>query len=317
MISVVVPVYKCSDCLAPLYERLTATLEGLGEAFELVLVDDGSPDDAWTEITALAAQDGRVRGLKLSRNFGQHPAITAGLAAAQGDRIVVMDGDLQHPPEEIPRLLRKAQDGYEIVLGRRRGSRHSAFRKAAAAMYFALLNATLKTDIDPDVSNFSVISRRVRDEFLRIRDADRQYVMVLYWLGFSRALVDYEFAERHAGVSAYSLAGLLRFALAGLFFQTATLLRWIVYAGFAISGGGVLLAIYFVVHYFTSRRPYPGWTSLGVLILLLSGFIIVTTGIAGLYIGKIFAQVKDRPLYLVEAELNTAAKAPGSRIDDD
>jgi len=301
-VSVVVPVYNCAPCLRRLHERLTSTLDPLRLRYELIFVDDGSADEGWAVLEELAADDTQTVLVKLSRNFGQHPAITAGLERAQGTWTVVMDCDLQHPPEEIPRLLETARSGYDVVLTRRAAGGHSRFRRSASSAYFRLMNAVLKTRVGSDFSNFSVISAPVRQAFLRIRDQDRQYLMIVHWLGFRRTTVEFEPAERFAGTSSYSLLGLVRFALAGLFFQTTTLLHWIVYFGFAVSAAGGLLALFFVFNYF-GGSPYPGWTSLGVLLLLLCGFIIAVIGVTGLYVGRIFNQVKDRPLYVVEREV--------------
>jgi dolichol-phosphate mannosyltransferase len=300
-VSIVVPVYKCDECLRALHREVVRAMGETPMSFELILVDDGSPDGAWDTMVELARMDSRVHPVRLSRNFGQHPAITAGLSVAGGEWTIVMDCDLQHPPAEIPRLIAKALEGHDVVFARRRGARHSWFRKQAAAAYFALLNAVLHTKMDPDIGNFSVISRRVREAFLDIRDKDRQYLMILWWLGFDTATIDFDFAERYDGESAYSLAGLLQFAIEGLFFQTTTLLRWIVYVGFGISLAGAALAAFFVVNYFAGN-PYPGWTSLGVLVTLLSGFTIISTGVTGLYVARIFVQVKDRPLFLIADE---------------
>jgi len=298
-LSVVVPVYGCEGCLYALHERLTQTLVGLGAEYELVFVDDGSVDRGWDVMTDIAARDPRLHAIKLSRNFGQHAAITAGIAEAGGNWIVVMDCDLQDPPEEIPRLYAKAQEGYDIVLGRRAGRQHTLFRRLASAMYFRVLNRLAGTRFDSGIGNFSIISEQVRGEFLRFRDKDRHYLMILAWLGFSEARLDFQHADRYAGRSAYTLASLVRFAFEGLFFQTTTLLRWIVYVGFGVSSSGVVLAVYFVVRWFLGVA-YPGWTSLAVLQLLVGGFIIVSTGVAGLYVGKIFNQVKDRPVYIID-----------------
>jgi dolichol-phosphate mannosyltransferase len=153
----------------------------------------------------------------------------------------------------------------------------------------------------------------VRNEFLRVQDKDRHYLMILRWLGFATTSVDFPYASRYAGESSYTFRMLLRFAFDGLFFQTTTLLRWIVYLGFAISGFGVFLALFFVVNYFVGH-PYPGWTSLGVLLLLLGGFIIVSTGVMGLYVGKIFIQAKDRPLYVVDRVVESPAATAESRV---
>jgi polyisoprenyl-phosphate glycosyltransferase len=303
-LSVVVPVYGCEGCIRMLHERLTETLDGMALEYELVFVDDGSRDRGWQAIAELAERDPHLVALKLSRNFGQHAALTAGLTETSGDWVVVMDCDLQHPPEEIPRLYRTALEGFGIVFTRRRGGGHSWFRKTASRAYFSLMNFVLATDIRSDFSNFSIMSRQVVDEFLRVRDRDRQYLMILHWLGFRSTAIEFQHADRYAGTSTYSLSLLVRFALDGLFFQTTLLLRWIVYVGFAVSAGGAGLAVFFVVKYFVSQPfPYPGWTSLVVLLLLIGGFIIVTIGVTALYVGKIFSQVKERPLYIIETRL--------------
>ena len=300
-LSVVVPVYRCEECLCVLHERLTKSVREITSSYELIFVDDRSPDGSWEVLTQLAQSDPAVRVIRLSRNFGQHAAITAGLEHATGRWTVVMDCDLQDPPEVIPRLFAKAQEGYDIVFTRRKGRRGSFFRRSASRLYFALFNLALKTDVSHEIGAFSIISRKVVDASLDVRDVERNYVMTLYWLGFEHTAIEFEHAERYAGKSSYTFRTLVRFAFESLFFQTTTLLRWIVYAGFVISFAGVLLAAFFVFNYFVNK-PYPGWTSLGVLLLLLSGFIIVSTGVTGLYIGKIFTQVKGRPLYVVDRD---------------
>jgi polyisoprenyl-phosphate glycosyltransferase len=302
-LSVVVPVYGCADCLRALHGRLTAALRSLALPYELVFVDDGSTDDGYAVLQELADEDEAVVVLKLSRNFGQHAAITAGVAHASGSWIVVMDCDLQDPPEAIPELHRLALAGHDIVYTRRVGRKHSLARRGASAAYFRTLNAILSTELSADYANFSIVSRKVADAFLDVNDVDRHYLMILNWLGFRSTVLPVPQEERYAGRSSYTLASLVRFAFAGLFFQTTTLLRWIIYAGFLISAVGAGLAVFFVVNYFTTAHHYPGWTSLGVLLLLLGGFIIVTTGLTGLYIGKIFTQVKGRPLYVVGESL--------------
>jgi glycosyltransferase involved in cell wall biosynthesis len=312
-ISVVIPVFKCEECLRHLHERLDLALEQIPGEHEIVLVDDRSPDESWHILRQLADEDDSVRLIRLSRNFGQHAAITAGIEFARGRWIVVMDCDLQDPPEEVPRLYARAREGAEIVYARRTGRRGPWFRRMASRMYFRILNASLGTDFDPDYGNFTIISRKVRDAFLRFRDKDRHYLMILRWLGYDHASIDVAHAERYAGESAYTLGTLIRFAMDGLFFQSTTLLRWSTYVGFAASLGGVLLAAFFVVNYFF-ENTYPGWTSLAVLILLIGGLTITTVGVAGLYIGKIFTQVKDRPLYVVDNVIRGSGASSEDRL---
>lgn len=302
-LSVVVPVYGCAGCLEALYERLTAALATCVRTYEIVLVDDRAPDGAWDVIVALGARDRRIRGVRLSRNFGQHAAITAGLAQCRGERALIMDCDLQDPPEVIPRLLEKSRAGHDIVLARRKHKKHSGFRRLAAAFYFKALGALTGRRYDGEFGAFSVITRPVIDAFLRLKDKDRHYLFILYWLGFDTVAIDYEHAPRHSGASAYSLSSLLRHAFEGMVFQTTTLLRWIVYLGFVVSSAGVVLAAYLVYLYFAFTPP-PGWTSLAVLTLVIGGFIIMSTGVTGLYIGKIFEQVKGRPLYVIDKSID-------------
>ena len=301
-ISVVVPVYGCRDSLRALHERTTAALRGLVDSYEIVLVDDCDDRGSWEVAAELAQADTAVRAYRLSRNFGQHAAITAGLAQCTGRWAVVMDCDLQDPPENIPELYRKALEGHDIVLARRKGKRHSLFRRAAARVYFALMSVLASTRLDGDFGAFSIISRKVIDAFLRFQDRDRHYLFILNWLGFRTAAIEYEHAERHSGQSSYGFGALLRHAIDGMFFQTTVLLRWIVYVGFGVSLAGLMLAAYYLYMY-VAYSITPGFTSLAVLILLIGGFIIISTGVAGLYIGKVFDQVKGRPLYVIDQEV--------------
>jgi polyisoprenyl-phosphate glycosyltransferase len=312
-LTVVIPVFKCAECLRHLQERLGSALAQIPGEHEIILVDDRSPDESWGILLQLADEDDSVRLIRLSRNFGQHAAITAGIEFARGRWIVVMDCDLQDPPEDIPRLYARALEGAEIVYARRTARRGPWFRRLASRMYFRILNASLGTDFDPDYGNFTIISRKVRDAFLRFRDKDRHYLMILRWLGYEHASIDVAHAERYAGDSAYTLGTLIRFAMDGLFFQSTTLLRWSTYVGFVASLCGVVLAGFFVVNYFL-ENTYPGWTSLAVLLLVIGGLTITTVGVAGLYIGKIFTQVKDRPLYVVDDVVDGSATGSAAQL---
>jgi polyisoprenyl-phosphate glycosyltransferase len=300
VLSVVVPVYGCADCLDALHARLTESVAGIGADYELVFVDDRSLDDGWSVLERLAAADEHVRAFRLSRNFGQDAAITAGLDRARGDWVVVMDCDLQEAPEDIPRLWAAAGEGYDIVRTTRRGWRHSGFRRVSSRAYRRL---TLETDVRPDYSNLSLLSRRVVDAFLRLRDRDREYMIALDWLGFDSTTIEIEHHERHAGESGYTLRRLVRVALDGMFFRSTMLLRLVVLLGFVVALIGVIVAAFEVADYFIeAQKRVPGYTSLAVLVLLLAGFIIVSVGIVGLYVGRIFEQVKNRPLFLIDQE---------------
>jgi len=307
-LSVVVPVYGCEGCLRSLHARLVAVLEDLVQSFEIIFVDDRGPDNSWPVLCELADGDNRVRALRLSRNFGQQAAITAGLAASRSSWTVVMDCDLQDPPELIPRLWAKAREGYDIVFGRRAARTHSAFRRLAAKTYFRFLRTFLGVRISGDFGAFTLISRRAREAVLSMPDVDRHYVPMLLWVGFEQAAVEYDLEERHdAGRSSYSFGTLIRLAVAGVLFQTTALLRWIIYAGITLALVGFAFAAFLIVSYFLTE-PYPGWTSLVVVILVTSGFVALSTGVTGLYVGSVFRQVKGRPLYLIDTEYRGGAE---------
>ena len=309
-LSVVVPVYGCADCLVALHDRLTRSVEQITDRYEFVFVDDRSVDDGWSVLQRLAREDPHVRAFRLSRNFGQDAAITAGLAQSRGAWTVVMDCDLQEAPEDIPRLWAAAGEGYDVVRTIRRGWRHSAFRRWTSRVYRRL---TLETDVRPDYSNLSLLSRRVVDAFLRLRDRDREYMIALDWLGFDSTAIEIEHHERHAGESGYTLERLAKVALDGMFFRSTVLLRLVVLIGFLIALAGVVVAVFEVVDYFAEPdKSVPGYTSLAVLVLVLAGFIIVAVGVVGLYVGRIFEQVKNRPLFLIDAQ----AEGPEATLPD-
>jgi polyisoprenyl-phosphate glycosyltransferase len=304
-LSVVVPVYGCADCLAALHERLTATIEQMTERYELVFVDDRSVDDGWAVLSRLARRDPHVRAFRLSRNFGQDAAITAGLAQARGQWAVVMDCDLEEAPEDIPRLWAAAGEGYDVVRTVRRGWRHSAFRRRTSRIYRRL---TLETDVRPDYSNLSLLSRQVIDAFLRLRDRDREYMIALDWLGYDSTSIEIDHRPRQAGKSSYTLERLVRVALDGMFFRSTVLLRLVVLLGFMVALIGIVVASFEIVDYFAEPdRTVPGYTSLAVLLLVLAGFIIVSVGVVGLYVGRIFEQVKNRPLFLIDDQIDSAS----------
>jgi glycosyltransferase involved in cell wall biosynthesis len=308
-LSVVVPVYGCAGCLRDLHARLGPAIERATASYELIFVDDGSDDGSWELISELSRADPRVHGYRLSRNYGQHAAITAGLQKSSGGRVVVMDCDLQDPPEDIPRLYAKASEGYDIVFGRRRSKPTSWHRRALASLYFAMLNRFTGANIDGQQGTFSIISRKVVEAFLQFSDRDRHYLLILRWLGFSNAVVDYETAERAHGPSSYSMGALVKHAFDGVFFQTTVLLRWIVYLGFVLATAGAFSAVYLAYARVVGNAA-PGWTSLAVFTLTIGGFIIISTGVTGLYIGKVFEQVKGRPLFVYDSEVEDGVEKP-------
>src|SRR5581483_8146232 len=313
--SVVVPVYGCVGCLDDLHRRLTTTLDSLGQEYELLFVEDRGEDGSWEKLCELSRSDRRVKAFRLSRNFGQHAAITAGLSKAAGRWIVVMDCDLQDPPEEIPRLFAKAMEGYDIVLARRLRTGGTPWpRRVLSRGYFVLVRLLTGADINGEYGSFSLISEKVADAFMRFRDHNRHYLLILYWLGFERTSIEYSLARRARGRSSYSFGRLLRHAVEGVFFTTTVLLRWVVYFGFVVSFCGAGAAVYLVVAR-ASGHAYPGWTSLFVLVVVLGGVIIASTGVIGLYVGQVFDEARDRPLFVIDRESSDGERSRDAELE--
>jgi dolichol-phosphate mannosyltransferase len=275
-------------------------LHELGTSYEIILVDDRAEDGSWPEIERLADLDSCVRGILLSRNFGQHAAITAGLEYARGAWVAVIDCDLQDPPEDIPRLFARAVEGCDIVFGRRTRKKPANIpRRLLGTLYYWGLRTFAGAKSQGEFGTLSVLSRKAVDAFLALGDNDRHYTLVLLWLGFHTAIVDYEPVPRFEGRSSYSFRRLLKVAANGVFFQTTFLLRWVVYLGFGLALTGGALALYLLYGRLTGH-VYPGWTGIIVAILLQGGFIILSTGVTGLYIGRVFEQSRGRPLFVVD-----------------
>lgn len=310
-ISVVVPSYGCLGCLDELCARLDAVLRSLTPAYEIIIVDDRSPDNSWPLTESLAERYEAVRGIRLSRNFGQQMAITAGLESSRGDYVVVMDCDLQDPPERIPDLLVEIRKGYDLVLARRAERAHSAFRLLAAKLYFRILRGLTGEKMEGSYGTFSILSRKVVDAFLQFSERERHYLFILRWLGFRCGTIDYAHEERFAGRSAYNLKTLVKHALGGLFFQTSVFLTWIVYAGLFFTALSFVGGCFFIYRHLVSSS-LPGWTSIIVAILFATGLILASVGMVGLYTARIFEMAKGRPNYVVDSECGCGQSHPTS-----
>jgi dolichol-phosphate mannosyltransferase len=314
-ISVVIPVYKARDCLAELYRRLEQALAPINPDFELVLVEDGGEDGTWEEIALLAQRDERVKGVKLSRNFGQHYAITAGLDYATGDWVVVMDCDLQDQPEEIGKLYHKAQEGFDLVFARRQSRNDSLYRRLSSNLFTLLYNYLGDIKVDNSIANFSISSSRVIDCVRQFRERNRSFQILLNSVGFRRGYVNVAHSARFAGESSYTFGKLLDLAIQCIVSQSNKPLRLSIRFGFALSLLSVVYGVIIVVRYLSSGITVPGWTTLVVLVCFLGGLGFANLGILGLYLGKAFDELKGRPLYCVEQALNVEAKI-GRRAAD-
>lgn len=303
-LSVVIPVYKAQDCLDELYSRLVTSLEKITTNFEIILVEDCGGDASWEKITYLANTDPRVKGLQFSRNFGQHYGISAGLDYCDGDWVVVMDCDLQDQPEEISKLYNKAQEGFDVVLADR-GKRSDTLKKRLFSWcFYKFFNFVSGINYPGQVGNFRIISRRVVDNYRNMREQLRFFGGLINWMGFPTAYVTVSHAERFAGESSYNFRKLWKLAWEIIIAYSERPLKFSIKLGFIISG----LALIFGIYIFTKSLIYgtsvQGWSSLMVSIYFIGGIIIWILGIIGLYLNKIFDEMKKRPLYIVKEFAN-------------
>jgi len=299
LISVVVPVYGCETCLMELCSRLDKSLKSIPADYEIILVNDASPDDAWTTIKTLHENNKYIKGIDLARNYGQHHAITAGLDAADGEWAVVMDCDLQDQPEEIPKLYEKALEGYEVVFGKRIERQDNWFKKKASRLFYRIYDYFTGTSTDYTVANFSIISRKVVRGFRRIGEQNRFYPLFIQWMGYKTASVEINHSERKQGKSSYNIKKLVTLGTDAIISQSNKPLRLSIQFGFLIASASLIYGLYLFARYFFLDETVQGWTSVMVSIYFIGGLIFFNFGVLGLYIGKVFNEVKGRPLYLI------------------
>lgn len=307
-ISVVIPVYGCPEALPELHRRLCDSLSSVTKDFEIILVEDRCPKNSWAGIRELCAADKRVKGIRFSRNFGQTRAITAGVDAAKGNYVVVMDCDLQDPPEAIPRLYAKAKEGYEVVFARRMERKDSAITKFFSRCFYKVYSYFTDTPYDSSTCNFSIAGRKVIDAFCSMREQHRDYSTFLTWLGFTRADVDITAEERFAGESSYSFRKKLKLALEIITSESNKPLLFAVKGGFIVAGLALLFILVLVIRILCGARLDAGWPSMIASIYLMGGLILAAVGIVGIYVGNIFNEAKNRPLYVIEESLNLDEK---------
>lgn len=300
LISIVVPVYYGELFLEELYRRVDESLEN----YELILVNDASPDNSWTHICSLCRKDRRVKGINLSRNFGQHCAITAGLRHCSGEWVVVMDCDLQDQPEEIPKLYARAREGFDSVFASRVNRQDSAIKCLESRIFYAVFGYLTGTKLDARIANFGIYRRSVIQAVLSMKDAIRFFPLMVNWVGFRKAVLPVQHAGRKAGKSSYSLIKLFRLAGDNIIAFSEKPLKLCLIFGLGIVG--LALAV-FVIYFSLALVGYievAGYASLILSIWFLGGIQIAIIGLSGIYVGKIFNQVKDRPNYIIDEKLN-------------
>jgi dolichol-phosphate mannosyltransferase len=312
LLSLVVPVFNEEDGIAAFHERATAALEALPDLdHEIVYVDDGSLDASHSVLCGFADADPRVSVIKFSRNFGHQIAITAGLDHARGDCVVVIDSDLQDPPEVIADMVREWRDGYDVVYGRRkRREGETRFKLLTAALFYRFLRAMTRIDIPSDVGDFRLVSRRAADEMRKLREKDRFVRGLASWIGFRQTDVLYSRDARFAGDTKYPLRKMLRFALDGITSFSTVPLKLATWLGYAASFLAFVYLLSIPIQ-FAFDITVPGFSTIMVAMLFLGGTQLICLGIIGEYIGRIFNETKPRPMYIVD---EIAGPAP-PRVD--
>lgn len=298
--SVIIPMYNEELVIAHTYERLKKVMDGCGDPYELVFVNDGSRDRTVEIMQEISGRDANVKLIDFSRNFGHQVAITAGMDYAQGDAVVVIDADLQDPPEIILQMIDKWKEGYEVVYAKRL-KRHgeTLFKKVTAKLFYRLLRSMTSVDIPTDTGDFRLIDRKVCDVLRGLKEKNRYVRGLVSWVGFRQTMVEYVREERFAGETKYPLKKMVRFALDGITSFSHKPLKIATYVGFFLSLSSFIYLFIVVYQKFFTSRNEPGWSSIVGINLLFNGIVLMLLGVIGEYIGRIYDEAKDRPLYIV------------------
>jgi len=300
LISVVSPVYKAEACVSELCRRIKSSLETITSDYELILVDDRSPDKSWEMIQEESKNDSRVIGIRLAKNFGQHRAITAGLDKTSGDWVVVMDCDLQDPPEVIPELYQKALEGYEIVVAKFEARLESGLRQYTSRIFWSILSWLAGIHFDYKVGNYRIMSKRVVENFRCYREQLRYLGGIINLMGFTSTTLSVKREERFAGETSYSLKRLVGIAVDIVMAYSDKPLRIAIVVGLLMAGISFAVGTIVLLLWISGVVVVPGWASVMVSLYFIAGLIIVILGIMGYYLGKIFDETKQRPLYIIE-----------------
>jgi len=299
-ISIVSPVYKAEDLVESLVYQLRTVLIAMDINFEIILIEDGSPDGSWTEIKKACSSYPEVIGIRLSKNFGQHYAISAGLTRAKGEWIIVMDCDLQDRPSEIPRLFTEAQKGHDIVMARRSVRRDTWLKRLSSKLFYSVLSYLTGVKQDPAVANFGIYNRKVIATINSLPESIRYFPTMVQWVGYRSTKLNVEHAERPKGTTSYSIKKLFNLALDICLANSDKPLRLVIKIGFLVSLIGFLFAGYTAIEALRGEIQVLGYASLLVSLWILSGLIIFIVGVVGLYVGKSFEGIKNRPPFIID-----------------
>ncbi len=298
--SVVIPVFNEEEVLPVTYGRLTEVMERLSVPYELIFVDDGSEDRSPKILDDFAERDSRVRVIHFSRNFGHQAAITAGMDYARGEAIVVIDADLQDPPEVIPKMIAKWQEGYEVVYGKRVVREGEPFfKRLTASLFYRFLRKMTDIDIPLDTGDFRLVDRKVAEVMRLLREKNRFVRGLVSWVGFRQTPLEYVRHKRFAGTTKYPLRKMLKLAWDGITSFSNKPLKVSAYLGFVLSLASFVYLLYIVIAKFLGKSTVPGWASIMVINLFFNGVILILLGVMGEYVGRVYDEAKNRPLYIV------------------
>ncbi len=287
-----------------LIRRIEESLIKITQDFEIILVEDGSVDNSWREIEKIAKKNPRIKAIQLSRNFGQHYAITSGLDHSKGEWVVVMDCDLQDQPEEIEKLYAKAMEGFDIVLASRHKRKDFFLKKLLSKTFVKLLSYLTGYTLDPSVANFGIYSRKAVDSIGMMRESIRYFPTMVKWVGFNSTKINVDHASRLEGETSYNFYKLLRLAVDIILSYSEKPLVLLIKLGGTVATGSVIVALFYLYKWLAGEVSVLGFTSLIVSIWFLFGVVIATLGVVGLYVGKTFQGVRKRPIYIVNKIIN-------------
>jgi glycosyltransferase involved in cell wall biosynthesis len=303
-ISIVSPVYKAKNIIPLLVNRIENSVCKITPDYEIILVEDGSPDNSWQAIENVARNNSKIKGIKLSRNFGQHPAIIAGLSEAKGEWIVVMDCDLQDQPEEIEKLYNKALEGFDIVLAKRKNRQDGLLKRLSSMIFAKIYGYFTDTKYDNEVANFGIYNKKVINEVLKMSDFIKSFPLFIKYVGFHSTAIEVVHAEREEGITSYTFSKLISLAFNTIISFSNKPLKIFVKFGISISILSFIMGIYNLYLALTNQIEVLGYSSLIISIWFLSGVIITIVGVTGIYIGKIFDQAKGRESFIIDKITN-------------
>jgi dolichol-phosphate mannosyltransferase len=299
-LSIVIPVYNESSLIDELVKRVKTNVKLITEDYEIIIVDDGSQDNTWNSIENEAKSENRIKGIKFSRNFGHHYAITAGLHNSIGEWVVVMDGDLQDRPEVIPDLYNKAQEGFDVVFVSRQNRPEKLYYRIAQKIFYWILRSLSGLDFDSRQANFSIINKKVVDAFKKFPENARFYGSTIKWLGFNRSFILADHGVRHSGKPSYTIRKRFKLASDIILSFSERPLKVAVTFGLVVTLSSIIMSIWLIIGALNFNFSVLGWPSIMTSIFFLGGSILTVLGIIGIYLGRVFNQVKSRPLYIID-----------------